>query len=295
MKNLLTLIFALFCFSANAQTTVTLELWGGGCGVDNTAALNAYRSYININGATPLILKNCDYIIASQPDCFDQVAPIILGDRWYQTRLVKQFNGTYLLGVICIEGVKGTVLKRLTMRNAWGADCINITNVSGCPQGALLSIKSTSTVDASHNVLEDVSIDGDTSDHNYLYGIIFDGFPKTSGAIGIRTSSIRNLIAYGGIYGALRLQGTIAMKVSGYIGGPLIVVNSPSFSPAYLQIDVTNIVGNLSITSCQDCRIKANTISGNIYNDSNTINTWIIGRVSGIVTSNWVSSGVAAH
>lgn len=270
--------------------SVTLEQFGGGPAVDNTPAVDSYNDYCVANGPTVLELGPHDYRCDSQPKTFDQVAPIIQGIRAYGTRLVFNFLGTRLQGGIHVSGCKGASFRRMSFRNIYpGA------------QASLLSIKSTVDVDASHFVIEDVFMDADLPTNQPPYSLVVDGSLKTSGppgAPGVRTSNIRNLTIYVGSDGAALFKETSALTwTGGWVYGSINIQSNSTVNPCAIQIQVNEIAGHLYLAGVWDGSIRAQTISGNIYTDSNTLNTWVHGRLVGTIDNgapNWVNSGLIA-
>lgn len=278
-------ILAAIFLAVNQAGAATLEQFNGGCSVDNTSALNSYRSYIISNGPEPLILKGCTYRFDSRPLCFDSTqAPHIEGVSSYHTRVLRNYSAGHFEPFICIEGQPGATIRRLRITSGVGS------------QGDLLVFKATNSAAPSAFVVEDVTFDA-IEQADCQRSLLVDGLLKDSDPRGVRSGHVRNILAYCGSSSAIRLNGFVALSIVGggiYAGG-LIVQNWPAIS-AYLNIILTNINGNVALTACVDCTIKATVVTGQVLTDSNDNYVWIGGRVTGGVPSpSWTNSGVTAN
>lgn len=261
---------------------MTLEDFGGGVNMDNTPALNAYRDYINTNGMTELTLGVGAYRFDSPPAIFYGAAPVIRGPSMASTSLVRNYSHQMFIQVI---GATGWDFRRFQCRAGPGDG------------GILMYIAATSARGANNGIMEDLIFDSAGGFCNVA--LMINGFAKTTGAAGVRSTTLRNVQIFTNnppliidrVAADIRGVAGLSWVGGGIVSGDLVIVGSSLFSPLYITMNLEQIGGNIALTNCNDISIKATTILS-VGQGGDNNNCWIGGRVAGNVTNNWTNSGV---
>jgi hypothetical protein len=266
---------------------------------DDTTAVSNWLSELQLDTrAEGRLLAGKQYRITSQlPDITRQVT--IRGGGVASCGFLRDYTGTARKGLLHFTGASSSQGANNSRISAF-----YIIAAAGTTGGALLSGLSTSDYALSGVVAEDMWLTT-LGTNTHTNTIDWDGTAKTTGAIGLRDLSFRNLHIFGANGMSVYLAGIVGL---GWYGGGIYgaggshassggmqITGTSTVKSSVLAISITTSSGlNLTQITSAEIRIPSiGAISGtSINNDGTCVDCGVYGKPTGTVVSNWTTSGI---
>lgn len=259
---------------------------------NNTAAFNALLVLVknsNAVGIKRIYFPKGVYRFNSKPSDID-FGVEIFGDGMAQTDLIRNYNGSGVIGMFkLIGGSNGTKIRSLAIRAA-----------SGTTAGSAIQVLSDAANAVSFLAFEDLYLSTLGSD-TWTNTIHFDGSAKTTAPTGCRDISLTNCHIFGanGFSAIFKSVVGLSVKGGGFYpaggtnagSGGISIEGIAAVQSQYVNINVVT-VDDIQLLECDDVRIASPSIGGNITNVNTVDRCHIEGYVSGTVQHNWVNGSV---
>jgi hypothetical protein len=272
----------------------------GSGAVNDRNAVENWLKYLQAEDSTGILPPRSQYRIDSALSAIEKAVKIE-GAGSTSSGFVRNFNGTSGVGIFHLtpsadasSNPNGTKLAGFYANMA-----------AGTTGGCHISGVSTSAVALAEIVLEDLYLTtfGSNTNENVLN---FNGTAKTTGAIGVRVLTLRNVKCFGATGYSCVFSGVESLH---WTGGGVYAAGSTGTASGGIQITGTATVksanhamhidtcSGLNLTQLSGGQLHISSIgaisSFSIANDITCSNVCVYtGFLGGTVTSNWVSSGV---
>lgn len=255
----------------------------GDASTNNTPQLNAVIAQTIIKH---LHIIPGNYRFNSQPSTIER-GLFITGDGLNNTVLERNFNGAGGIGLLHFAA------------SGFHAGRMAINAVSGTSTGCAIGIISPSGFALSGWVLEDLWLSTYGTD-TWSDTIFISGTNRTASPIGTRDNAMRNVHVFGASSASVRIQGAVGLTWKGggvyaaggtgsFTGG-VVVSGTAGVNSQYVDIDVSVLNGDISLSNCQDINITSTAMAG-VQNGSTAVRCRVTGNPGGTIQNNWVSSG----
>lgn len=272
---------------------------GDGVTDDRNAVANWLAELMDYSGGrfTGIAMPGQVYRIGSAlPDLTKRIT--ILGPGCSGISFVRDFVGTTGKGLFHLTGDAGGDASTSKISG------FGVASSTGSSGGALISVASTSTAALSAIVFEDLWLTTQGTD-THANTIYIDGTAKTTGAVGARDLSVRNVHVFGAAGYSAVFLGAVGFdwKGGGFypaggtgVGSGAIQLNGIVGVETQQVMMTTSTCAGLTVVNAKNCEIHCpiiGAVSGvSVNNAASAVNIMVYGNPSGTVLGNWTNSAI---
>lgn len=211
-------------------------------------------------------------------------AVTIRGDGHQLTNLLRSYVGSGGIGLLNLRAAGINIIG------------MAITADTGTNSGSAIALISPSNASYSGLTLEDLYITSLVTD-GWGIGIYWDASAKVSAPIGSRVCTWKNVFVFGASQRAVELKTVVDF---GWYGGGLFTAQGTSAESLsingavgntsyYVNIDISSIAGDLTLSLCQEVSVRA-TVIGDIINTSSALDCKVDCTFADSCQHSWVNS-----